>query len=320
MPSRQIQHCLETFRMVLAWGMRADVRKLPPDYVLPIDNELIGYAKSKDPLRQVPVSLEKRIELIGLMDRWQLLTLGPLMVLPLRFEDPAGMLISDLDLAAKTLKLGTRLGGADFNKGQVEVTMPLPDELIPLFSFSVAGRAEGPLFLSRMAIRDPQRFQIECEDTYALEAELQQHFTAKSASICCDQDRKRVYREMLHQQMGAVSASRVGKELKSLFNRTGLDKCPPYGIRGSVTTEMKASGMQLLELRYLTEHTVNDILNEYATLDPFTAMASYFARIKPLLSAITNRAQELKITDPALASKSTTNKIVKPRASMVRKA
>ena len=44
-------------------------------------------------------------------------------------------------------------------------------------------------------------------------------------------------------------------------------------------------------MRYLTSHSTSDILNEYATLDPVGAMRKYFGTIRPLLTAIADRAR-----------------------------
>jgi hypothetical protein len=53
---------------------------------------------------------------------------------------------------------------------------------------------------------------------------------------------------------------------------------------------MNRAGVPELELRYLTGHTTSDILNQYVTLDPETAMATYFQSIRSLLEAIAQRA------------------------------
>ena len=56
---------------------------------------------------------------------------------------------------------------------------------------------------------------------------------------------------------------------------------------------MKDASLSHLELRYLTSHRTDDILNEYAPLDPVRAMKQYFAAIRPLLEAIAERASAL---------------------------
>ena len=51
--------------------------------------------------------------------------------------------------------------------------------------------------------------------------------------------------------------------------------------------------MPHLESRYLTGHTVNDIMNEYVGLDTEPHMARYYDSISPLLHAIRDRAKAL---------------------------
>ena len=52
-----------------------------------------------------------------------------------------------------------------------------------------------------------------------------------------------------------------------------------------------------LEMRYLTSHSTDDILNQYASLDPVRAMNLYFDTIRPLLGAIRERAVALGLPD-----------------------
>jgi hypothetical protein len=47
----------------------------------------------------------------------------------------------------------------------------------------------------------------------------------------------------------------------------------------------------------LTGHSTNDILNTYTTLDPIGAMQRYFDTIRPLLSAIADRAAAVGLID-----------------------
>ena len=50
-------------------------------------------------------------------------------------------------------------------------------------------------------------------------------------------------------------------------------------------------------MRYLTSHSTDDILNQYASLDPVRAMSLYFGTIRPLLLAIRERAVALGLID-----------------------
>lgn len=70
-----------------------------------------------------------------------------------------------------------------------------------------------------------------------------------------------------------------------------------YTLRGSVTTSMKRANLPHLEMKYLTSHSIDDIMNVYTSLDPVGAMKQYFDTIQPLLMAITERATVLGLTD-----------------------
>lgn len=126
MSPRQIRNCLETLRNVLAWASRADVRMLPPDFVIPVTADLVGPQPVKNPLRQAPIPMTERVRIVKSMDTWQLLHLSILTVLPLRFEDVAGALISDIDLERQTLRLGSRFGGSDFRRAGRTSRCPCP--------------------------------------------------------------------------------------------------------------------------------------------------------------------------------------------------
>ena len=86
-------------------------------------------------------------------------------------------------------------------------------------------------------------------------------------------------------------------EFKRLLATAGVSRgATLYTLRSSVTTAMKNADLPHLEMRYLTSHTTDDILNEYASLDPVRAMRAYFTTICPLLSAIRDRASAIGLT------------------------
>jgi hypothetical protein len=89
----------------------------------------------------------------------------------------------------------------------------------------------------------------------------------------------------------------MSKEFKKLLSALGITNGATfYTLRGSVTTAMKSANLPHLEMRYLTSHSTNDILNAYATLDPIGAMQKYFATIRPLLAALADRARALGLS------------------------
>jgi hypothetical protein len=126
---RQVYNVLECLRTMLAWARRAEVRKLPADWANPLTEDILGTLPKKNPLREDPLPQEKRVLLVASMDRWQLCQLSLLLTLPLRPEEAAGLLVTDVNWANGWLAFGTRLGGADFNKGRQDFVLPFPDEL-----------------------------------------------------------------------------------------------------------------------------------------------------------------------------------------------
>jgi hypothetical protein len=92
-----------------------------------------------------------------------------------------------------------------------------------------------------------------------------------------------------------VTEDALRREFKALLHRTGVTGATLYTLRSSVTTAMHRAGLPHLEMRYLTGHSTNDILNTYASLDPVSAMTKYFDSVRPLLSAISVRATAIGI-------------------------
>jgi len=93
--------------------------------------------------------------------------------------------------------------------------------------------------------------------------------------------------------MGSPTSKYIGKQIRALIGKD--DSIRSYDLRGSVTQQMKQSGMSHLEFRYLTEHTVSDIMNEYTGIKPKKQMKKYFQKIKPLLKAIKKRYKEMSL-------------------------
>jgi integrase len=287
---RQIQNVLECLRSVLGWARQAEVRKLPVDWANPLTADLIPTAAPKDPLREDPLPLEARIKLVGSMDRWQLCHLALSVVLPLRPAEAAGLLVGEVRFDKGWLEIGTRLHGGDFTKGQTSFKLPFPDALRPILHVCIGGRGGGPLLRSRAA------FGGKAQRPVASPEELSRWYEERLAkappgSVQTEQDRKGVFRRLLR-DLGGVSEDRLAAEFKQLLRAQGrADGVSLYTLRSSVTTAMERVKMGHLELRYLTGHATGDILNEYVTLDPVGAMQLYFAHIRPLLTALTLRAQ-----------------------------
>jgi hypothetical protein len=291
MSERGIRNVLEAFRTALGWAVRADVRNLPADFTNPITPEIIGAAPIKDPLRAVPLPLEERIKMLEQMDDWQFLNLSSLLVLPLRPEDVARALISDFDVKNCSLRLGTHFGGLDFSKGKVDVTMPLATELVAVFRICVGERVEGPLFQSRNGGRRRRGIRRIPNSRDELFSRLSEELAKRpSDEIQAPADQKRVFGEFLC-KLGGLSTQRITREIRKLLPSDRVARA--YDLRHGVSQEMHDAGIRPLELRYLTEHTTADIMNEYVSLDPRGEIEKYFRRIQGLLERIGQRVQRL---------------------------
>jgi len=291
MSDRQIRNVLDALKMVLDWAVRADVRLLPVEFLSPITPEILGASPVKDPLRRVALPLPARIAMLERMDDWQFENLAALLVLPLRPEDVARALISDVDFTKGELRLGDHFDGCDYSKGKVNVSMPLPQALIDLFRVSVGGRAEGPLFLTRVRRRKKGVRLGVPTDLAALRALLDHRLSQRGVrDVPASADRKRVYCELL-EKLGGATTDELGREIRKLLPEGCSAR--PYDLRHGVTQDMYDSGIRHLEMRYLTAHTTRDILNEYITLDPSAEMQKYYARCEPLLKLIEERVRRL---------------------------
>ncbi len=291
MSPKMVRLCLEALRAVLNWAVRADVRKLPAEFANPITDELLGPKPIKDPLRTCAITMQHRTKMIEIMDEWQLLNLAPLLLLPTRFEDVAGALVSDFDLELAMWRLGSRCGGSDFNKSRVNVQMPLPAILVGLLRQTIGGRTDGPMFRKRQVWNAKKRPVRTFANQDEFESLYDQYLRkAKKTEIGNEQDRKKVIRKMIR-DCGGVTTDEISSGLKQLMAVVGInDHVPPYQIRAAVTTELHRAGVRHLELRYLTMHSPNDILNEYTSLDPRGEMEKYFEAVKPLLQTLVRRA------------------------------
>jgi integrase len=290
---RQIRNILECLRSVLAWARRAEVRKLPADWIQPLSDELIPAGPQKDPLRGDPVPLESRIALVGITDAWQLCHLALSLTLPLRPEEAVGLLISDVDLDRNCLKIGSRLQGDDFTKGGTSFILPFPQEVRQVLGTCIGGRAEGPLLRSRRAFEGSRRVP-PVTSFQELEGKYRDRLArAPVDGVITEQDRKDVFRRLLR-ELGGASTDRLAAEFKTLASAVGLGReISMRSLRHATTTGLKKAKLSHLELRYLTSHSTADILNEYTGLDLVQEMERYFDSVRPLLLVMRQRATAL---------------------------
>jgi integrase len=295
--ARQVINIMEATRTVLSWAARADVRKLPVAWVNPFTPELVGTPPSKDPFRADPLPLDRRVGLVPHMDSWQLCQLALSLTLPLRPDEAAGLLVADVDFQNGWLEFGAHLGDCNFTKEQIAFKLPFPQELEPLLRRCVGQRSDGPLLRNRRAF-----VQIAQETT--AHADLKSRFDERLLdeqrdAVQTDHDRKLLFRRFLR-ELGGVTVQGLAREFKKLLGVAGVEGAAGgptlYTLRSSVTTTMSRDAkLPHLELRYLTSHSTADILTTYTSLDITGAMALYFDKVRPLLTAIAHRAAELGI-------------------------
>ena len=271
---RQVTNVLECLRAALAWARRADVRKLPADWANPFTSDLIEGAPSERPApRGQAPSGRSAPDSSASMDRWQLTHLSLSLVLPLRPEEAAGLLVGDVDFEKGWLVIGTRLDGGDFTKGRTSFKLPFPDELRPILRACIDGRAGGPLLRGRRA------FEGRSQGTPGRESGRPGSTLPAEAT----QGAARQRPGRAGPQAGLPpAAAGLGRRLartrwpgssRGLLAATGVSNgATLYTLRSSVTTAMKDANLPHLEMRYLTSHSTGDILNDYATLDPVRAM------------------------------------------------
>jgi integrase len=299
---RHVFNILESVRMLCSWGKRPDVNLLPGTFAHPFGKEIVGTKMKKDPLRPIPIPLERRIETVRLMDRWQLSHLAIALVLPLRPEDYSGLMISDIDWERRQLRFGTRLSGYDFNKAGRTFSTPYPSELEPLLRACAGNRREGPLLRTR-AIWEGHRASKSAVDSAD---ELRCRFDRLLAELPAGevqtvQDGKRVFRRLLR-ELGGVGADSLAKEYKSLLKQIGISRAIRfYDLRASCNTEMDRCRVSHFVQRYVTGHTTDDILLEYVSLDLDAEMQKYFEFLAPLLQAIVRRSTALGLSPGASA-------------------
>lgn len=294
--SRQIVNTMECLRTMFHWATRAENRRLPADWIMPLTPDLIGEPPSKNPLREDKLPLEARAALVHRMDRWQLCQLGLLMLLPLRPDEAAGLIISDINLEKGWFEFGERFAECNYTKARTSFCLPYPDELLPILHACVAGRSEGPLLRGRKAFERGHCAKQVCSAEDLIQMYQAELGRLPKGTVQSEQDRKQIFRRLLR-RLGGVSQDRMNEEFKKLLEAERVKNGSTlYTLRSAVTTAMHRAGLPHLELRYLTGHTTSDILNAYTSLDRVGAMRKYFGTIRLLLTAIADRANALGLS------------------------
>jgi hypothetical protein len=299
MSPRQVFNVLDCVRSMLNWAKRPDVHQLPATFANPFTQDIVGRKAKKDPLRPIPIPVERRIALVERMDAWQLCQFAIPLVLPLRPEDYAGLLISEVDFQGCLLRFGTRLAGRDFNKGRQSFSTPFPVELIPILQACAGSRIDGPLLRRRAVWEGRVRPKLEIQSHEDTQVQFDRALaSAPEGEIQAAQDSKRTFRRLL-QAFGGVSVEGLSKEFKPLLRQIGAPNTVRfYDLRGSCNSEMERSHVSYLVQRYVTGHDIGrDIMSEYVTLGhAVTEVQKYFQAMRPLMTAIERRAVVLGIT------------------------
>jgi len=294
---RQIHNVLSCAATMLHWGKRPDVNLLPGGFVNPITHDIIGARPQKDLLAPPKLPLELRIDMVRTMDAWELGILSLPCVLPQRPEEFAGLLISDIDRSRRELAFGTRLSGADFNKARMTFRVPYPPQLDAIIAWWCRSRGDGPLLLARSIVEGRRRPRHTMIDGVTVASAFDTAMANQSPGrIQAEQDRKAVFRRLLL-DMGGVSTDEMARVFKCRLMdiRPGLT-VRFYDARGSVTSDMRAAGVDYVLRRYLTGHSLQrEIMATYESADLHTEMQRYFDHITPLLNAIASRAIEVGI-------------------------
>jgi len=298
MSPTSIVNVMEAFRGLLNWAKSASVAKLAPTFVSPLTPDLVGVRPERDPLRKNALPVELRVRLLEAADRWRFCTFALSLLLPCRPEEFCGLLVSDVDFEARLLRFGDRFGGSDFTKGRQSFVVPFPVELEPVLRALVDGRREGPLLRTRRAFENPGASAFDGVD--ALKKVVAQALAmAPSAEVQTLQDRKKAIRRLLRRH-GGVSHEEVAKEFDGLQQIVlGERRFTLKDLRHAVTQDLRDSGVEWLEARFLTGHTTKDILNAYSGLGVDREIKKYFQHARPLLEVVTAKCAEFGLSGAA---------------------
>jgi integrase len=297
MSSGQVLNVMECSRTLLNWAKRTEVNRVPTWFANPFTHDLIGARPQRDPLAPSKLPIEKRIELVRIMDAWQLCVLALSFTMPSRPEELAGLMISDVDFDKHEFAFGTRLGGDDFNKAKMAFRVPFAEELTPLLLYMRGDRTDGPLLLRRTVFEGRRTAAVDAQTKEQIITAYQQALAkAKRHEVQTEQDRKKLFRKVLR-NTGGVNTKDMNREFNALVGELEPgNHIRYYDTRGAVTTDLKNAGVDIIIRRYVTAHSLEgEILGHYEHQDLHLHMRKHFAYIQPLLDAIADRTDELGI-------------------------
>ncbi|MEI8195167.1 MAG: hypothetical protein WCI73_04595 [Phycisphaerae bacterium] len=293
----QILNVLSCWSTLVNWATKPEMRRLPAGFPNPFSHDIVGQRPRRDPLAPPTFPLELRVQMVAVMDAWQLTVMTLSLILPERPEDFVGLLVSEVDRVERQVRFGTRCDGDDTTKSGVAFHVPYPEELDPVIDWLIAGRKEGPLLQARRVRKQGKTQAIAATTSAELELQFDQYLAhIPPNETTCAQDRKKHFRRFLL-KLGGISTDTLAREFHKALQVVRPDwKARFYDVKGSVTTDMKSSGMDYITRMYLTGHSLSgEILASYESQRLHEDTANYYRHIAPLLAAIRQRAIQVGI-------------------------
>jgi len=293
----QILNVMGCWGTMIHWAARQENHLLPLGFANPFTHDVVGQRPRRDPLAPPTFPLDLRVQLVGVMDAWQLACLALPLVLPERPEDFVGLLVSEVDRGQRFLHFGTRCAGDDTTKAGVSFHVPYPPELDSILGWLIGSRTAGPLLRTRNILVRGKVPALVVATPAELDARFDKYLARFPADdTTCVQDRKRYFRRFLL-KLGGVSTDTLAREFHAVLRQVRPELSARfYEIKGSTTTDMKDAGVDYITRMYLTGHALSDeILAAYESQRLREHTARYYLHLAPLLAAIVQRADQLGI-------------------------
>lgn len=299
MSPKGVRDVLETLARVFTFGQKEGL--LPAEFRNPVTPEIIGPKPKVDPIRPIPYPLKDRIAMVRHADKFQLSHVVPRFVLPVRPAELAGLLIPEMDIEDRVLRLRTRFKGRDWTKSKTSFSVPFPCELLPLIVAAVAGRTDGPVFRARRFFDGSKKPKTRIADSGDMDTIVERTLAKAASSIDGPADTKPIVRKALV-RAGGITTDELAREFKKLRRAAGVESSESsYKLRSSVLTDMTASGVSKIVQEYLAGHALRGTLDEYYIVrtleDIATQMERYWEYARDLLDAIQERAVQLGLSD-----------------------
>lgn len=298
MSASQVRNVLGCMSTMINWARCPQNNLLPLHVANPFSFDLIGPRPQRDPLEPPKVPMSLRIEMVQVMDAWQLAAMTLPFVIPVRPEDITGLMISEVNFSACEMKFGTRMANDDFNKCGFSFRLAWPVEIEPILRWWVKDRTAGPLLLRRTITEGRQHAAAQAQTLDDINALYEMRLSrVRQGTVQAPHDRKMVFRNVLR-RLGGASGDELAREFKSVLKivRPG-QSARFYDLRGSTLTDLKDAGVDSVFRRYVTAHSLKgEILATYESQTVSRHMAPFFEFIRPLLNAIRRRAIDLGIS------------------------